>query len=141
MKAFIDTNILLDLLMGSRKNHLNSAIILSVAEKGNIQAFLSSQSIIDAAYVFSQKEKTSLELFKKSIRTILGIVNVISITENNIKSAIRSTFDGFEDAAQLDCVREAGCDVIISSDKKLKSYSEVPVYSPEEFCSILFDNN
>lgn len=139
MKAYLDTNVLLDILMNSREQHMDSATILRVAEKGAIQAFLSTQSIIDAAYVFSQKEKIPVGQFKNAIRTLLGIVNVTSISENNIKAAIRSSFSDFEDAAQLDCAADTECDVIISSDKKWKDNTAIPVYTPKEFCNLLFE--
>lgn len=139
MKAYLDTNVLLDILMNSREQHMDSATILRVAEKGAIQAFLSTQSIIDAAYVFSQKEKIPVGQFKNAIRTLLGIVNVTSISENNIKAAIRSSFSDFEDAAQLDCAADTECDVIISSDKKWKDNTGIPVYTPKEFCNLLFE--
>lgn len=141
MKAFLDTNVLLDILMDSRINHYDSSTILRVAEKGVIQAVMSTQSIVDASYVFSQKEKLSLDSFKSAIRFILSIVTVASIDENDIKAALRSSIGDFEDSAQISCAMNAGCDVIISSDRKWKGYTVANVYSPKEFCDLLFGDN
>ena len=138
MKAFLDTNVLLDILMDSRANHYDSSTILRVAEKGEIQAVISTQSIIDASYVFSQKEKQSLTSFKNAIRFILSIVTVASIDEDDIKSALRSPLGDFEDSAQISCAVEAGCDVIISSDRKMKGYTPSTVYTSKEFCDLIF---
>lgn len=62
MKLFLDTNVLLDILMDSRPSHLESAMILGLGEKGVAQIVITTQSIVDAAYVFTQKEKSSLDL-------------------------------------------------------------------------------
>ena len=139
MKVFLDTNVLLDVLMESREHHVDSATILRVAEKGVVQAVLSAQSIIDAAYVFSQKEELPIGRFKNAIKLILGIITVTSISENSIKIAIRSDIADFEDAAQIGCAGEAECDVIISSDKKWKQYTDIPIYTPKEFCEFIFE--
>ncbi|MBR1489690.1 MAG: PIN domain-containing protein [Bacteroidales bacterium] len=139
MRVYLDTNVLLDVLMNSREHHVDSATILRVAEKGALQAVLSTQSIIDASYVFSQKEKLPIAQFKNAIKLVLGIVTVTSISENSIKTAIRSDIADFEDAAQLDCAGEAECDVVISSDKKWKHYTDIPIYTPKEFCELIFD--
>lgn len=138
MKVYFDTNVLLDILMESRTYHYESATLLNLAEKGIIQAVISTQSIIDAAYVFTQAQKSPLEGFKKSMRFILGILTVTSVSENNIKAALRSPMNDFEDAAQLDCSLDAECDCIISSDRKLKASSPGGIYSPKEFCDLLF---
>ena len=140
MKLFLDTNVLLDILMESRANHFDSATILRMAEKGAVQIVISTQSIIDAAYVFTQKEKTSLELFKKAVRFILSIATIASISENDIKAALRSDINDFEDAAQLSCAVDSECDFLISSCRKWKGYTPLPVYTPKEFCDLVFED-
>ena len=139
MRVYLDTNILLDILMESRVSHTDSSTILRMAEKDCIEAILSTQSIIDAAYVFYAQGKAPLVLFKDAVKLILSHVNVTQINENDIKSAIRSSNKDFEDAAQIACALSAGCDAIISSDKKMKGASSIPVFSAREFCSLVFD--
>lgn len=139
MKLFLDTNVLLDILMDSRQYHLESATILQLGEKGIAQLVISTQSILDAAYVFTQKDKASIDTFKKAIRFILTVTTIAAIDENNIKAALRSTIDDFEDSAQIDCAKDAECDFMISSDKKWRNYTELPVYTPKEFCDLIFE--
>ena len=139
MILFLDTNVLLDILMESRQNHLDSATILRMGEKGVAQIVISTRSIIDAAYVFTQKEKSSIKVFKESIRYILSIATIAAIDENNLKMAIRSNIADFEDAAQIDCATKAKCDFLISSDRKWKGYTALPVYTPKEFCDLVFE--
>lgn len=138
MKAYLDTNVLLDVLMNTRKYHLDSATILQVANRGIIEICFSSQSIIDAAYIFSQKEKLPIERFKSAISTLIRIASISSITKEHLKYAIQSSINDFEDAAQLGCYLDTDCDVIITSDKKWKKYIHQNVYTPEEFCNLIF---
>ncbi|MBQ8462446.1 MAG: PIN domain-containing protein [Bacteroidales bacterium] len=138
MKVFLDTNVLLDILMESRPRHYDSVTILKMAEKGAIDAYMSSQSIIDASYVFSQNGKMPVSVFKNALRRILSIVRIVPITGDNIKAAILSQNEDFEDAAQLDCSLDIGSDAIVSADKKMAEFS-FPVYPPTVFCDFMFD--
>ena len=137
MKVFLDTNVLLDVLMESRPWKKDSLDILRVAQRGEIKAYLSSQSIVDASYVFSKSGRGSMDIFKKAIGRIMSIVTVVPVSAENIKSALCSSFEDFEDAAQLDCASEAGCDAIVSSDKEMAA-NGFPVYNPGEFCNYIF---
>lgn len=138
MKLFLDTNVLLDVLMENRPNHMDSATILRIVEKGVATAVITTQSIIDASYVYSQREKQSLKQFIKAIDTIMDIVEVEAITGKNITAAMRMPFNDFEDAAQIACSEMAGCDIIITSDHKFREYTFAPVYTPKSFCKEVF---
>lgn len=138
MKLFLDTNVLLDVLMENRPNHMDSATILRIVEKGVATAVITTQSIIDASYVYSQREKQSLKQFIKAIDSIMDIVEVEAIMGKNITAAMRMPFNDFEDAAQIACSEMAGCDIIITSDHKFREYTFAPVYTPKSFCKEVF---
>lgn len=138
MKVFLDTNVLLDIMTETRNNYIDSTSILRVADAGYIEAVISTQSILDAYYVAVDMAKTPLEVFKSSLNEILAAVDVVSIDRTNINAAIDSSNEDFEDAAQVACAEVAGCDFIISSDRKMKRDSSITVYTPGELCSIIF---
>lgn len=138
MKVFLDTNVLLDIMTETRNNYIDSTSILRVADAGYIEAVISTQSILDAYYVAVDMAKTPLEVFKSSLNEILAAVDVVSIDRTNINAAIDSSNEDFEDAAQVACAEVAGCDFIISSDRKMKRNSSITVYTPGELCSIIF---
>lgn len=139
MKLFLDTNVLLDILMDFRPNHDDAAAILKIVKKGVATAVLTTQSIIDASYVYSQRQKRSLNHFIEAIDAIMKIVEVEAITEKNISSAMRAPFNDFEDAAQIACSEMVGCDIIITSDRKFREYTFAPVYTPKSFCEEAFE--
>ena len=138
MKTYLDTNILLDIMKESRENHVDSATILKLAEQGYIEVVISSQSILDAYYVYSISEKRPLNEFKDFLMSFLPFASIATITSGNLKSAIQCTNNDFEDACQIECALANGCNSIISSDKQLKRDSSLTVYTPKEFCDRVF---
>lgn len=138
MRAYLDTNILLDVMKESRENHVDSAAILKLAKQGYIDAVISSQSILDAYYIYSIAEKRPLEEFKSFLKRLLSVATVATITKNNLQAAISSSNTDFEDASQIDCASVSACDFIISSDKRMKRDSTLTVYTPKEFCDRVF---
>lgn len=137
MKAFLDTNVLLDILMESRAEHEAAIFLLQVIRSGDITGCLTTQSIIDAAYVQTQRLKAPSASFKHAIKTLSGIVDFLAITPEDINSANRSPVDDYEDAAQLSCALRSGCDVIITSDKKYSDYTDVETFTPQQLVNLL----
>ena len=137
MKAFLDTNVLLDILMDSRPEHEAALFLLQVIRSGDISGCLTTQSIIDAAYVQTQRLKAPSATFKQSIKTITGIVDVLAIAPEDIVSANRSPIDDYEDAAQLACALRSGCDIIVTSDKKYQDYTDITSFTPRQLVSLL----
>ena len=81
MKAFLDTNALLDALMDNRLGHEATLAILQVIRSGDISACLSSQSVIDAAYIATQRGGTAVNIFRKAITSLsLASKRVVVLT-------------------------------------------------------------
>lgn len=138
MKAFFDTNVLLDLLMKSRLGHEAATAILQVVRSGDIAACLTTQSIIDAAYIQTQRCKAPTPAFKEAVRMLSEMLEILPILPEDIAWANRSTIDDYEDAAQLACAQRSGCDVIVTSDKKYKGYTDISLFDPQELYTLLF---
>lgn len=137
MKAFLDTNVLMDILMDARTEHEASLFLLQVIRSGDISGCMTTQSVIDAVYVQTQRRKTPSLSFKHAIKTVSGIVEVLSITTEDIDAANESMIDDYEDAAQLACAIRSGCDVIVTSDKKYQEYTDIPSFTPQQLVSLL----
>lgn len=138
MKAFLDTNVLLDLLMKSRLGHEAATAILQVVRSGDISACMTTQSIIDAAYIQTQRCKAPTAAFKEAIALLSGIVEILPILPEDIALANRSPIEDYEDAAQLACAQRSGCDVIVTSDKKYEDYTDILLFDPLELHTVLF---
>ena len=137
MKAFLDTNVLLDILMESRSGHEAALFLLQVIRSGDIAGCLTTQSVIDAAYVQTQRLKSPSKSFKKAIHTLSGFVETLAIGREDIREACKSPVEDFEDAAQLACAIRSGCDVIVTSDKKYQAYTDISCFTPQQLVSLL----
>ena len=99
---------------------------------------MSTQSIIDASYVILRREKLPIVVFKRLLTDLLKTATPVSINANDIGEAIASQMSDFEDAAQIACAVNSGCNVVISSDRKLKDNGQIQVLTPTEFLSKVF---
>jgi predicted nucleic acid-binding protein len=106
-----------------------------------IRPYISTQSIVDAAYIMSHTYKYDISRFKDSVRMINGNFNIVSITAEDIIAASGSPIEDFEDAAQVSCAGRHGCRAILSADANLKKCSPIPVFTPEEFIAKLTGGN
>jgi predicted nucleic acid-binding protein len=136
MKVFLDTNVLLDVLIPGRPQESASRIIFSQIRKGRMEAELSTQSIIDASYVCSRAEGFSLERFRSAMLALLGYVNVNGINYFELRDALLSGRRDIEDAAQASHASRSNCHVILSADKSFRlpdGDPSIPVMTPAEF--------
>lgn len=132
MTVFLDTNVLLDALIASRPGHRPALQLFQVIKDRKIMGMMTSQSIIDAAYVQTQRLKVSVGDFKSAIRFICSFVSVIAIDEEDIERVNLSSLEDYEDAAQVSCALNHGCDLIVSSDKGLKKITDLDIFSAQE---------
>lgn len=133
MRVFLDTNVLLDLLMAAREYHEQATLIASLSEGRLIDAILTTQSIVDASYVFSQTQKKPLSGFRESVSTLFEIFMIVPIAAEDIQKANNSANPDYEDSVQVACALREGSDIIISSDKRLSKHTKIKVMTPAEF--------
>ena len=138
MKVFLDTNILIDIMVDYRENHAVSLAVCRIARKGGFTAAVSTQSVIDASYVILHREKLPIMVFKRLLLDLLKTATPYGIGPIDINEAIESPISDFEDAAQIACAVNSGCSVMVSSDRKLKDNGRIPVLTPSEFLSRVF---
>ncbi len=131
-KAFIDTNIILDLLAKRKPFHPESEQIFSLADLGSIELFVSTLSIVNTHYILKSILK------KKNSRTIIRkfkvLVESVELTDKILELALNdSKFKDFEDGIQFYTALEAQCNVIVTRNLKDFKNSNIPVMSPKEF--------
>jgi len=117
-KIFIDTNILLDYLL-SRQPGANAATeLLVAAQMGIVEALVSTQSILDAAYT-ARKSGLDFLTFKHAVSILKGALNFVAIDWIDLDWAMEHYTGDFEDDAQYASAYNSCCDYFITRDKKL----------------------
>lgn len=129
-RVFLDTNILLDLVQ--RRQHLNeAATILQYAYEGKIEVAASTLSFANIAYIL---RKLPQELFYQLMSRLSEDIPMLPLTPTDMRNAIGKPVKDFEDMLQYQCALAAGCDVIVTNNKKdFHEFCRIPFLTAEEF--------
>ena len=128
---FIDTDIVLDLLLERQPFYSYSARLFTLADKGVIKVSVSSLSFNNLDYMLSK------QYGKADSRKILGrfklLVNVLAVDDKVISLALNSPFTDFEDAIQYYTAIQNKIPLLIT--RNLKDYKEaaIPVMTAETY--------
>ena len=139
-KVFLDTNVLLDLLLEERPGNKVAKTILTAAKAGCFDCFITTQSIIDAHYS-ARKCGISFNKFIQAIQTLRSFIKILAINELDLMWAIGNPTGDFEDDAQYGSAYNGVCDFFITRDKalyKLNSpFCSMTVISPGDFVAAM----
>ena len=131
-KIFWDTNLLLDLL--ARPDYSDSANkILMIGSRKRIIFCISFLSLANFAYILRKNDKEELYSF---LTFICRNFNVLKNDANDILKAIKIGAKDFEDAIQYETALTGNCDCIITRNKQDFYFSQIPVFTPEEFITL-----
>lgn len=135
MKIVIDNNIALDALLGRPPFNESAERILIACADSHIGC-LSANSLTDIYYVLRKSMDASSS--KAAVLKIMGLLKIISISEEDCFNAILLPIDDFEDALVVVCGKKTGADCIVTRDEEfLKIKSGVPVISPGKLLKML----
>lgn len=130
IKAFIDTNVLIDLLL-ERDGCQDAATILLCQKEQKCSLFLSSLTMANIAYILRKKFK-GIALYN-ALNKLKTFFSVVSLTADNVESALMLQATDFEDALQYFSAKAIGVDCIVTRNVKDFPFSELPVLTPKDF--------
>lgn len=128
-RIFLDTNILLDFLLGREPFAQQAEEILQLRFTHKKKIFTSALSIANAAYVVRKAGQNPFQI----ISDLMEWVDVVNLTKTEFKSTVKSTFKDFEDALQFFSAQQIDADVIVTRDIKDFSASSILVQTPFHF--------
>lgn len=138
LKLLLDTNVLLDVLCPeNRPSSTASACIFKAIKEGRLEGEISTQSIVDAAYVASQTEGRMVEAFRSKIMELSNYVNIDSMDFFCVMKAVKDCTGDFEDDAQFAFAYDTACDYVVTGDKDFifrcgKKSPHIKFITPEE---------
>lgn len=138
MRVFLDTNVLLDLLLG-RTGRDNTAYILELGRVETITVYTSVLTIADIAYI--ARKFMGIRDIPEILSTLIHKVSVLPMDSAQIQKALVSNAVDLEDAFQGECAIAAKCDCIVTNNvKHFKNYQgEINIFSPSEFLLLFKD--
>ena len=135
MKLLLDTNVLLDVLLGREPHVGASAAVLSAVETGMLTALVGATSIT-AIHDLAAKA-VGARRARRHLETVLSLCDVAPVDEEVVRDALALGFADFEDAVLHEAARRARCGGIVTRDQAGFMRATMPVYDPAEIIAML----
>jgi len=131
---FIDSDVLLDLLLKREPFYFYTQILLLETTQKSIQLNTSALVISNIHYVLSRSIGSKTSRIK--IKELLQAIKVLSFEGDIVDKALDSNFEDFEDAIQHLIAKRYNCEAIITRNIRDFKHSDIPVFKPEQYLNI-----
>ena len=132
---FVDTNVLLDVVL-NRKSYVDYArLLLNFGWEGRFDLFTSSVSLVNTHYIVQSNAGKSAGM--KAVIHLKEIMDILNVDHEMINLAIACEPTDFEDAVQYFSAKAANCEVIVTRDRKGFKGFQLPIQTPKEFLKTL----
>ncbi|MCL2110897.1 MAG: PIN domain-containing protein [Clostridiales bacterium] len=136
MRAVINTNVILDILLKREEFFCDSYSAVKFATQEKNTAFISAGCVSDVHYIVMQAGKDAGNA-RNLICTLLQLVKVCDTAASDILTALHLDISDFEDAILAATAKREKADFIITRNERDFLDSPVPAVSPKEFLSIV----
>lgn len=136
MKAVIDTCIIIDALQNRQPFCEDAQKIFLLCANDEFEGFLTAKAITDIYYLTHRQlhnDKATREIIVK----LCKLFSVVDTSSLDIINALSSEVSDFEDAVMIESAVRYGVDCIVTRNVKDYSKSSIPIFTPEEFISLL----
>ncbi len=131
-KVFIDTNIILDVLLKRKPFYDESKRIVDLCRKSVIFGYVSQHSVATIWYVIRREFEDAT--CRTLMMSFLSFLDIAGAKKDQILAAVNNdTFPDFEDCLQDECAFSVDADYIITRNKKDFAAAKVQAVYPEEF--------
>ncbi len=135
MIIFIDTNLVLDVMLGNTEFYDESNSVLSYCDKG-YDFYISAASCTDIFYIVKRTIHDS-EITKQIMKNLLTVVSVAGVDETCIRNALESDWNDFEDSVQHEVAQQINADIIVTRNESDYKNSTVRIMTPADFLSFV----
>lgn len=135
MRALLDTDVILDLLL-DRPGFADSAAELWVAdEQGRMDAYISAITPVNVFYI--ARKLKGAETARQAVGELLSALRVCALNQADLQTAMSLPMTDFEDAVQVACAMANQIDVIITRNLTDYKNAPLPAFSPPDFLARL----
>jgi predicted nucleic acid-binding protein len=135
VNALIDTNVILDVVMGRDPFFADSSLVLDHAERGDFVAWVCATTVTTLFYL--TRRHLGAEAASDRIRDLTAICVVAPVNHSVIDAALHGRFSDFEDAVLHHSAVLAGVECIVTRNEADFRKSSLLVYSPTQFLAVL----
>ena len=130
MRAFLDTNVLIDLLTERPPEGVEAVKLLAMQELGDVELWASAKSFTDMFYVM-RKENPS-EVVQQAFIDSLEYLQVCELGCEDIRAAAERKWTDFEYCLIDVCAEKIRADVLLTRDKDGFKQSRLKTASPKQ---------
>ena len=131
MRAFIDTNVIIDVLARREPFYADSRRVLLWCQSGCGCGLVSTLTYANVAYVM--RKYAGLEPMLMSINKLHKICETAPMADSTVVYALGSGNSDFEDAMQYESALSAHADVIVTRNPADFNGADIRILSPSEF--------
>ena len=132
MRAYVDTNILVDLVLARQEFLPDAQRVFAIGYAGEAQLVVSALSFVNTVYL-GRKYKFPMDDVLSKLRMIADFVDVSDLSGQNVVDMLNSGWRDYEDATQHRSAIDEQADCIVTRNKKDFKASTLPVLTPLEF--------
>ena len=130
-RIFVDTNILLDVLLEREGYYYDALKIWANAENGNVEACIAAISLNNIHYVMRKLKSETTAMI--AVKILLRIFKVIPVDADILGLAVDFHDKDFEDDIQLQCAIKAKCSQLFTRNPNHYDHSAIAVVPPTSF--------
>jgi len=127
-KIFVDTNVLLDVILNREAFRDASSVVWADCETGKARGMMAAVSLNNVHYIVAKR--LGKEKALQAVRILLGIFTVVPLDEKVLRLAVDLPQKDFEDALQLYSAVLGKADVLVTRDMGHFATDLLPVVSP-----------
>jgi predicted nucleic acid-binding protein len=111
MRAYVDTNILVDLVLARQEFLPNAQRVFALGYAGEVQLVVSALSFVNTIYL-GRKYKYPMNEVCEKLRLIADFVEVADLKGQNVVDMLSSDWKDYEDATQYRSVLQSNRQVL-----------------------------
>lgn len=134
MKVFLDTNIVLDLLLERQPFVEDAEKLWFLAERGRIAAAVSALSFPNVYYVIRKTRGSRAAM--TVLKAMRGTFRIVECDGQIVQQAMDAGFSDFEDAVQYFSALRMDAVCMVSRNTRHFHKSSLPVFTPRAFFSV-----
>lgn len=130
MKLLLDTNVVLDALLGRDPWFADAAALFARVETGKCDGVLCATTITTVHYV--ARKVVGTEGATERIGSLMRLFDVAAVSRPVVEAALKSEFADFEDAVLYESAVRVGCQAVVTRNLQDFRSARLPVYEPAQ---------
>jgi predicted nucleic acid-binding protein len=128
-RVLVDLNVVLDVLLDRRPYVTTSSAVWAAVEAGRVEGLLAAHAVTTIHYLVRREQ--SVVKVKETLKALLRVFRVAAVDAGVIEDSLDLPCPDFEDAVTSCAAERAGCDLIITRDRKGFKGGRIRALTPE----------